>query len=190
MKVLSSACPDGVQGWGPPSSKGEGPQQREEMRAWFPKNSPGKGREMADLSQDGVKGAPAGCVAFVETATTFKSGNKTSWLTLHLASDWLIFYPSPWHPHLWPRPHSLVCVWASGVNLPQGLLSHGFWRAASTVPTGCDSQLYPRSGQLLKVLDATSGSSNPWAEEKKCKAEEQSSQEILSYVEFKRMRYV
>lgn len=53
-----------------------------------------------------------------------------------------------------------------------------------------DSQLYPRSGQLLKVLGATSGSSNPWAEEKRCRAEEQSSQEILSYVEFKRMRYV
>lgn len=49
-----------------------------------PKNSPRKGREMADFSQDGVKEAPAGCVAFVETRATFKSGNRTSWFTLHL----------------------------------------------------------------------------------------------------------
>lgn len=49
-----------------------------------PKNSPRKGREMADFSQDGVKEAPAGCVAFVEARATFKSGNRTSQFTLHL----------------------------------------------------------------------------------------------------------
>lgn len=54
------------------------------MREWLPRNSPRKGREMADFSQDGVKEPPAGYVAFVETRTTFKSGNRTSQFTLHL----------------------------------------------------------------------------------------------------------
>lgn len=49
-----------------------------------PKNSPRKGREMADFSQDGMKEPPAGYVAFVETRATFKSGNRTSQFTLHL----------------------------------------------------------------------------------------------------------
>lgn len=48
--------------------------KREEMREWFPRTAPGKKAERWQTSsQDGVKEAPAGCVAFVEARATFKS---------------------------------------------------------------------------------------------------------------------